>query len=151
VDADDDGPEATEPTGTATKKYVLPVSTPLCQVSISEGGWIIVANGDRGSFGGVAKVAKDSTVQGEQVYQHHGPATTFTVKSTQILAVTCSGNEATIYGSAMINGTTPVLFRIRVRDTAKSGKGDMYGILLSNGYYSGEQPLRGGKITILRK
>jgi len=150
VDADDDGlPEATEPKGTATKTYVLPVSTPLCQ--ISDGGWIIAANGDRASFGGVAKVTKDSTVQGEQVYQDHGPATTFTVKSTQILAVTCSGNEATIYGSATINSTTPVLFRIRVKDTAKSGKGDMYGILLSNGYYSGEQPLRGGNITILRK
>jgi hypothetical protein len=152
VDADDDGtPEATEPTGTATKTYVLPVSTPLCQVSITDGGWIVTASGDRASFGGVAKVTKDGQTQGEQVYQDHGPAATFTVKSTQVLALTCSGNEATIYGSATIASNVPVLFRIRVKDTAKSGKGDMYGILLSNGYTSGDQLLRGGNITILRK
>ncbi|MBA3366188.1 MAG: Ig-like domain-containing protein [Actinobacteria bacterium] len=152
VDADKDGTaEATEPRGTATKVYVLPVSTPLCQVSISDGGWITAANGDRASFGGNAKVAKNGSTQGEQVYQDHGPAQPFTVKSTNILAVTCSGTEATIYGTATIDGVGQFFFRIQVSDVTKSGKGDRYGILLSNGYYSGDQPLRGGNITILRK
>ncbi len=152
VDADRDGtPETTEPKGTATKTYVLPLSTPLCQVSISNGGWITSSNGDRATFGGVAKVAKNGTVQGEEVYQDHGPAATFTVKSTQVLAVTCSGSEATIYGTATINGAGQFFFRIQVSDVSQSGKGDRYGILLSNGYYSGDQPLRGGNITIARK
>lgn len=151
ADADGDGTgEATEPTGTATKTYVLPVSTPLCQVNISNGGWIIAANGDRASFGGTAKVAKDDRVQGEQVYQDHGPAQTLTVKSTTVAAVTCSGTEATIYGTATIDGAGQFFFRIQVSDLAKNGKGDRYGILLSNGYYSGDQPLRGGNITIKR-
>ena len=151
ADADGDGSgEATEPTGTATKTYVLPVSTPLCQVTISNGGWIIAANGDRSSFGGNAKVAKDGQVQGEQLYQDHGPAQTLTVKSTRVLAVTCSGTEATIYGTATIDGAGQFFFRIQVSDVSQNGKGDRYGILLSNGYYSGDQPLRGGNITIKR-
>lgn len=150
ADADDDGsPELTEPTGTATKTYVLPVSTPLCQVTIADGGWIIAANHDRASFGGVAKV-KDGETRGQQVYQDHGPAETFTVESTSVLAVVCSGTEATIYGTATVDGTGQIFFRIQVSDLSKNGKTDRYGILLSNGYYSGDMVLGGGNIIIKR-
>lgn len=124
------------------------VITPLCQVTI--GGWIIAANGDRASFGGTAKVGKDGKVRGEQLYRDRGPAQTLTVKSTRVLAVTCSGTEATIHGTARIDGAGQVLFRIQVSDLSKNGKGDRYGILLSNGYYSGDRQLRGGNITIKR-
>jgi len=137
--------EATEPTGTATKSYVLPVSTPLCQVSVTDGGWIIAANGDRASFGGNAKVSSTREVKGEQVYQDHGPAQPLRMKSTNVLAVVCAGKEATIYGSGTLNDSVPVFYRIQVTD---GGKNDKYGILLSTGYYSGDQPLRGGNITV---
>jgi len=151
ADADDDGsPELGEPTGTASKTYVLPVSTPLCQVTISDGGWIIAANADRATFGGVAK-AKNGEPGGDQVYQDHGPAETFTVKSTSVLAVVCSGTEATIYGTATLDSAGQYSFRIQVSDLSKNGKSDRYGILLSNGYYSGDMVLRGGNIVIKLK
>jgi hypothetical protein len=73
------------------------------------------------------------------------------VHSTAILAITCSEDrtEATIYGTAEIDGTGEHNIRIRVRDSGEpSGGGDMYGILLDTGYYSGEQPLRGGNVQI---
>ena len=150
ADADSDGsPELGEPTGTASKTYVLPVSTALCQVTISDGGWIIAANGDRASFGGVAKV-KDGQTRGEQVYQDHGPAQPFTVKSTSVLAVVCGGSEATIYGRATVDGGGQYFFRIQVSDLSNNGKSDRYGILLSNGYSSGDRVLRGGNIVIKR-
>jgi hypothetical protein len=152
VDADEDGTAETgEPTGTATKTYVLPVSTPLCEVQIQDGGWITAANGDKASFGGNAKVSQTSEVKGEQVYTDHGPTQPLRMKSTTVLAVVCGTREATIWGTGTLNNNVTVFFRIQVTDGGKGSKGDKYGILLSSGYYSGEQPLRGGNITIVRR
>jgi hypothetical protein len=149
VDADKNGTAATtEPTGTATKTYVLPVSTALCQVTIDNGGWIIAANADRANFGGNAKVSATREVKGEQVYIDNGPASPLRMKSTTVLAVVCSRTTATIYGSRTLNDSVPVLYRIQVTDGGKGGKTDTYGILLSTGYYSGEQRLQGGNITV---
>jgi len=150
ADADDNGAaELGEPTGTASKTYVLPTSTAACQVTISDGGWIIAANGDRASFGGSAK-EKGGQLRGQQVYQDHGPAQTFTANATSVSAMTCSGTDATIYGTATINGDGSYFFRIEVSDVSKNGKSDRYGILLSNGYDSGKMLLRGGNIIIKR-
>jgi uncharacterized protein (DUF2141 family) len=139
-----------EPSDTATKTWILPPSTPLCQVSISDGGRITAANGDKATFGGNAKVAGDGTPSGNQSYQDHGPALRMTVKSIDILAVTCDSDrrQASIYGTATIDGAGSHYFRIQVKDLGKNGRNDTYWILLDTGYSSGEQRLQLGNITI---
>ena len=72
------------------------------------------------------------------------------VHSTQITATTCTDDleQATIYGEATIDGSGTYAFRIDVTDMGSGGSNDAYGILLSNGYDSGMQPLQGGNVTI---
>nr|MBA3311207.1 Ig-like domain-containing protein [Nocardioidaceae bacterium] len=147
----DDVQDVGEPADLAAKTYVVPPSTPGCRVAITDGGWIIAANGDRASFGGNAKALSSSSVSGEQVYTDHGPVQPMQVKSVEMLALTCTANkrEATLYGLAKVDqmlNTVP--FRIRLRDSGQPRRGDMYGILVGNGYYSGEQPLQGGNVVI---
>ena len=148
-DGDQDTPP--EPFGDATKAWILPTSTAFCQVTITNGGWIIANNGDRASFGGVAKVSADgSTVQGQQQYQDHGPVQPLNVHSIELTATTCSDDlkSATIFGTATIDGSGVHVFRIDVTDMGKSGKNDTYGIILDTGYMSGQQQLQGGNVTI---
>jgi len=148
ADADNDASgEVGEPSGVASKTYVLPTSTALCQVAIADGGQIIASNGDRAVFGGNAKT-KNGRIQGEQLYQDMGPAQAFTLQSSQVLALVCESSQATIYGTGTIDEAGSYFFRIQVDDLSKNGKTDRYAILLSNGYTSGNQQLRSGNITI---
>jgi Bacterial Ig-like domain (group 1) len=143
--------DAGEPAGSASKTWVVPVSTPLCSVSITNGGRITANNGDKGTFGGNAQVSSKGAPKGNEEYQDHGPATNINVKSIQVLAVTCSPDkkQASIYGKATINGSGSYLFKIDVKDVAEPGIGrDTYRILLSNGYDSGEHTLEAGNIQI---
>lgn len=139
-----------EPFDTAAKAWVLPASTPLCEVTITNGGRITATNGDRATFGGNAKVSAAGSPKGQEEYTDHGPAQRLKVKSTSILAVTCSQDrrEATIFGRATINGSGSHLFRIRVTDNGEPGRNDIYGILLSTGYFSGDKRLEGGNVQI---
>jgi uncharacterized protein (DUF2141 family) len=142
-----------EPSGAATKIWTPPASTAFCEVTITNGGWIIANNGDRASFGGNAKVSNDGTaIQGQEEYQDHGPVAPRNVKATVLLATTCdlSANPktATIYGRATVNGTGDVVFRIDVTDGGTGGSTDTYGILMSDGYVSGQHPLGGGNVDI---
>jgi hypothetical protein len=152
ADADDSGePDPGDPTGTATKTWLLPPPPLPCDVIVTEGGWIIAANGDRASFGGNAHAEVGGEVKGQQTYQDHGPAQRMTVKSIEVLTVLCSqdGTRASIFGLATIDGSGQHAFRIDVRDLGEPGVGrDTYGILLSTGYDSGEQVLQGGNIQI---
>ena len=149
--------DAGEPGDVATKTYVLPPSTPNCEITIHDGGWIIAPSGDKGTFGGNAQVdANGQIVKGSQEYTDHGPAAELHVKSTQILAVVCEGNSATIYGVANVTAELPLAsgtfpFRVRVTDMGEPGSQpgpDKYGILVANGYYTGDQPLQGGNIQV---
>ena len=140
-----------EPFGDAAKVWTLPPSTAFCEVTITDGGWIIADNGDKASFGGNAKVASDgSTVQGHQEYQDHGPAQPLNVNSIELTATTCSSDlkNATIFGRATINGSGDHVFRIDVTDMGSPGTNDNYGIILDTGYVSGQKQLQGGNITI---
>jgi len=140
-----------EPDGTATKSWVLPVSTPGCEVTITNGGWILTLAGDRASFGGNARVDDDGSVQGEEQYTDHGPLQPQDVHSIDLLAVVCSVDrtEAQIYGRATIDGTGSHFFRIDVRDAGEPGNGnDTYWMLLDAGYTSGDQVLEGGNVQI---
>jgi hypothetical protein len=48
------------------------VSTPNCELKISDGGSIIALNTDLGTFGGVAKVSSSGISSGNQEYYDHG-------------------------------------------------------------------------------
>lgn len=153
ADTDEDNTQDLgEPSGAATKTWVLPPSTPLCEVTISDGGRITAANGDKATFGGNAKVSSSGEdVSGEQQYIDHGPVQPLNVHSISVLAVVCSADrtEATLFGQATIDGDGSHFYRIRVRDGGEPGRGvDQYGILLSTGYFSGDQTLEGGNVQI---
>jgi CSLREA domain-containing protein len=152
ADTNTDGDQdAGEPSGTAAKTWVLPVSTPGCEVIITNGGHITAINGDPATFGGNAHVTSEGEdVSGQEEYQDHGPADPMNVHSINVLAVVCSADrtEATIFGQATIDGSGSFDYRIRVKDAGEPGTSDQYGILLSTGYFSGDQTLEGGNVQI---
>jgi hypothetical protein len=145
--------EAGEPNGAAAKTWGLPVTTPLCTITITNGGRITANNGDRASFGGNAKADAKGKTSGQQQYQDHGPAQKMNVHSINVLAIVCEGTtRASIYGQATINGSGSFFYRINVQDLAEPGVGkDTYWILLQNGYNSGEHKLEAGNVQIRRK
>jgi hypothetical protein len=157
ADTDNDGtrdlgePSAVPP---ATKTWLLPPSTPLCEVEFPTGGGHFVAdNGDRASFGGNAHVSSTGDPSGQQEYRDHGPAQPLNVHSISVLAVVCvrfpDGHaEATVFGEATIDGSGEYAYRIDVEDRGEPGTNDTYWITLSNGYNSGRHTLEGGNITI---
>jgi hypothetical protein len=136
-----------EPSGGATKAWVLPASTEFCEVTITQGGWIIAMNGDRANFGGNARVREGGAVEGNENYRDHGPAQPRHVQSIELTAMTCSedGTEGTIFGRATVDGSGDFMFRIDVTD---EGQNDTYGITMSDGYASGQQQLGGGNVQI---
>ena len=139
-----------EPNSVAEKTWVLPETTPLCE--IANGGWIIAANGDRASFGGNAKANESGDTQGQQQYLDHGPVQRLNMHSLNVLAIVCDGStRASIFGQATINGSSTLNYRINVQDLGGPGKGQDTYWLLTEGYNSGEQLLRGGNIQIRRK
>ncbi|HKY51070.1 MAG TPA: SBBP repeat-containing protein [Candidatus Limnocylindria bacterium] len=154
LNADGDQDTPPEPFNTVTKLWTVPPSTEFCEVTITNGGWIVALNGDRASFGGNAKVGADGEIQGQQQYQDHGPADPRNVHSIELLATTCDTDSdpatATIFGRATIDGSGDFFFRIDVIDGGQGGANDSYGITLSDGYVSGQQQLEGGNVTIHR-
>src|SRR4029077_20969036 len=111
------------------------------------GGRITTTDGDKATFGGNAKGAGPS---GQEEYQDHGPAVVMNVHSIDVQSVVCSadGLSASIFGTATIDGSGSVDFRIDVTDQGEPGSSDTYEIRLSNGYDSGLQTLVGGNIQI---
>ena len=143
-----------EPVGVASKTWTFPVSTPGCEVKITNGGWIIAANEDRASFGGNAKVDADGNVSGNEEYQDHGPVQPFNAHGN-VTVVTCSftdRTQATIFGYASVDGQGSHLYRIDVKDLGEPGKNnDTYRFRLEATpfpYDSGEQTLKGGNVQI---
>jgi len=154
ADADDDAAQdPQEPTGAATKAWVLPATTPLCEITITNGGRITAANGDPATFAGNARASAEGQTQGQEQYQDHGPARPMNVNSINVLAIVCEGNTAaSIYGDATVDGQGSYKYRIRVQDLSDGGKDmDRYWILLQNGYDSGDQKLEGGNVQIRRQ
>ena len=139
-----------EPTAAATKVWTVPLSTPLCEVDVTYGGWIHANNGDKANFGGNAKADSQGNPQGQEEYQDKGPVQPMNVHSINVLAVICpTPTEASIFGDATIDGAGSFSYRIDVEDHGEPGKGvDKYQIRLSNGYDSGDQFLEGGNVQI---
>jgi hypothetical protein len=144
------GCDSTEATATASKTWTQVTTTP-CVVKITNGGWIVTDDGDRGSFGGVAKETIAGIDTGNEEYQDHGPAEPMNVHSISIVDITCDGTtKATIFGVATIDGTGSHPFQIDVEDNGEPGKGrDHYRIRIPDtGYDSGDHILRGGNVQI---
>jgi hypothetical protein len=139
-----------EPSDTATKTWVVPSSTPGCEIKITGGGSIIAANGDQGTFGGNAQITSTGGPSGQEQYQDHGPAQPLNAHSINVTSIVCSADktQASIYGQATIDGSGSYVYRIVVQDNGNSGPTDAYGIRLSNGYDSGLQSLRSGNVDI---
>jgi len=125
------------------------LSTPNCEVKISDGGWIMALNTDTGTFGGNAKVSSSGVASGQQEYQDHGPLQPLNVKAIDVQAVVCTTDrtQASLVGHAKINGSGSYEYRIDLTDNGEPGTNDMYGILLP-GYFSGIQKLGGGNVQI---
>jgi len=132
----------------AAKTWILPATTPGCEIIITNGGWIIANNGDRANFGGNAKADADGNVSGQEEYQDQGPAEPFNLHGS-ILAITCnSATSATIFGDATIDGSGSHTYRIDVQDLGEPGQGvDTYQMRV-DAYDSGQQTLSGGNIQI---
>src|SRR5207245_2179907 len=141
ADNDGNGTQGSgEPSDTAAKTWVLPVSTP-CTVKISNGGWIKANNGDKSSFGGNAQAMTNGSVSGQEQYQDKGANEN--VHSINVMAVTCpSPTQASIFGTATINGSGTFNFRIDVRDGASTNQPDMYGIMVGSYRRAGRAWLR---------
>ncbi len=123
----------------------LPASTKGCVVYGH--GRITAANGDKASFRGL--VAATPPV-GAEFYRDNGPADAFRLVSTSVQALTCSADAtgASVFGTATINGTGSVQYRIDLQLTAWKEGHDTYRIRLSNGYDSGAQRIRHGGVDI---
>src|SRR5439155_580577 len=91
ADTNNNGTEdAGEPSGNANKTWTPPGSTQFCEVTITDGGWIVANNGDRANFSGNAKVLANGAVQGHQQYTDQGPIQPMVVSSIELTATTCS-------------------------------------------------------------
>ena len=153
ADTNDNGSQNPgEPNGAATKSWVLPVTTPGCEILIIDNGRITAANGDTAIFHGNARASATGATSGNQRYEDRGPAQPLTVEAISVLAIVCGGTtQADIYGQATIDGSGSFSYRISVKDLGEPGNGtDTYSILLETGYSSGEQTLEAGNVQIRR-
>ena len=127
------------------------VSTPGCEVKISDGGWITALNTDRGTFGGNAKVSLSGVSTGQQEYQDHGPLQPLTVNTIDVQAVVCSDDrtEASLFGHTTVDGSGYYEYEIDLKDAGEPGINDMYRIFIpAVPYESGLQMLQGGNVQI---
>ena len=137
-----------EPSAVATKFWIPPASSGTCKITSS--GSITAINGDRGTFNGEVHVA-NGQASGHESYQDRGPLEPEQVDSTSLLAVVCptpAAPTAMIYGHATVDGTGDFIFLITVTDGGNGGKNDSYGIIVSDGYISGQEPLQSGNVNI---
>ena len=150
ADTDGNGTKASdEPGDAATKDWVLPAPTASC--TVSEGGKITAANGDKATFSGNARTSATGAASGQQKYQYHAAAGLIQVRELAILSIVCSPDRvhATVFGRATTTGSDSFYFRVDVGDVGEPGVGrDTYRILVGNGYDSGVGTLEGGNIQV---
>ncbi len=168
ADIDPEGPaqpngvmDENEPRDTAEKNWIFPASTPACEITMTDGGWITTLTGDKGTFGGNAKVIEGdvgSLESGELEYQDHNAVQPLNFHSVEIVAVVCGDDgRADVYGLGRVEDAAPTPFRVRVRDVSEPGSEpgagpDTYQIIFA-GYASGpeDNPIQGGNIQVHRR
>jgi hypothetical protein len=149
ADANNNGTQDVgEPFDGATKVWALPVSTPGCEIKVTNGGWIIANNSDRANFGGNAQVDAGGNVSGNEEYQDQGPVQPFNLHGN-VLSVVCGtdGKSATIFGNATIDGAGSHTYRIDVIDNGEPGTTDHYRMRV-DAYDSGDHTLMGGNVQV---
>ena len=127
------------------------VSTPGCELKISDGGSIIALNGDLGTLGGNAKVSLSGVSSGQQEYHDHGPLQPLTVNTIDVQAVICNEDrtQASLFGNATVDGSGSYEYQIDLQDNGEPGTDDKYRIFIPGvAYESGLQTLRGGNVQI---
>jgi hypothetical protein len=115
--------EADSPTATATKNYVLPASTAGKTTGDGRIGTVtfsFTAKSDASTLSGTCKII----------------SSTVTAKCVDVIAYVQTGNSATFYGHATVNGVE-TLYRIHVVDASKSGAGDVFTFTTAIGYTIG--------------
>ena len=121
----------------------LPVTTPLCQATITDGGRITANNGDRATFGGNANDAAGR--QGPAAVSGPWARHTTERELDRNPGPRCNQQRTQARSSARatIGGQGSHLFRIDVQDLAEPGSARTpTGSSCSNGYDSGSTPLR---------
>jgi hypothetical protein len=142
ADTDNDGVlDTDEPVGEATKAWVFPTSTPG---QVSGGGTINDGLGNKIAFGFSAK-STDAGLKGNcNVIDH---AADLKVDCTDVTSLVRSGNHATIFGNATVNGVATT-YRIDVADNAETGSdADAFSIQTGTGY-SRSGVLSGGNVLV---
>ena len=127
------------------------VSTPNCELKISDGGWIFPLNTDVATFGGNAKVSASGVSTGNQEYHDHGPLQPMTVNTIDVQAVVCNDDrtKASIFGHTAVDGSGSFEYEIDLEDHGEPGVDDQYRIFVPGvGYESGLQKLQGGNVQI---
>jgi hypothetical protein len=129
------------------------VSTPGCEVKISNGGSITTMLGDKATFGGNAKVSMSGETTGQQGYQDHGPMQPLTFKALTVQTVICNEDDdvmsAEIHGLGSVDGEGEFQYRINLEDQGEPGTNDRYWIIIPAALYdSGDQQLDGGNVQI---
>jgi len=90
---------------------------------------------------------KDESVKGSLQYVDH--ITGMRVHSNTITQLVIVGTQATIYGTATINGRGSFDFVVVVYDNGEPGAGvDSFELRLGNGYTAGGTIMAGGNIRI---
>ncbi|MGH2845135.1 MAG: post-COAP-1 domain-containing protein [Thermoleophilaceae bacterium] len=129
ADSDGDGSEDPgEPSDTAQKTWILPASTPGCEV---EGIGTLSTNRRAGFALKASFESGDPQPKGDVIFVDWPAELTF--RSTAIDAMVVSGSRATLFGRGTANGE-PVRFRVVAADLSESGGEDTFEILLSSGY-----------------
>ncbi len=138
-----------EPSDTATKAWTFPASSCTAKL-VAAAGEIVAANGDHAVFAGLV-VKIGATPKGEEQYLDLGHPLGPHLDSIQIQALTCNAarTQATIFGTAKVDGSGAHNFRIDVQDLGEPGiRRDTYRILIDTGYDSGVKTLALGNIQI---
>ena len=151
----DNTQDANEPFDDAEKTWILPASTPGCEIKLNTGGWITTFTASKASFGGNARIEPNGAItQGQLEYQDHSALTPITFHAVKVLVIVCDADRkrAQIYGTGEVNGVGPLFFRIVARDLGEPGSSpgpDTYQFITA-AYASGpeDNPLQGGNIQI---
>ena len=131
ADRNDNGQiDPTDPCGTATKQWVFPASTP--GASTGGGQMYNFATGLDGIALGFNFKNENGKLMGNCTVGDK--ATDTSVKCKDVLAYVQTGNKATVYGTAEVNGA-PTYYKVVLVDNATSGAGvDTFSIITQSGY-----------------
>jgi hypothetical protein len=143
ADFDGDGAvDAPEPTATATKSWLLPTAS---AGQVTGGGRAAAApEAESIAFGFTASSAEGRLRGGCNVIDR---AANVHLKCLDVVSLVRSGNSATIFGNAILNGAETT-YRMDVQDAREPGTGfDSFTIATGNGYSAGGV-LKGGNVQV---